>query len=135
MLGALKIIVFCAFSAILRYEVGWFEDEKNSSSLVASRLASDALMVKAAAGDLLCTLAHNISLITTAFVIAFLLQWRIALVMISTFPLIVSSAVAQVHSAPLKICRRYLCMHSFVNKKEFCRFSAPISQRIRWGCL
>ena len=91
-------VMFCL--AILRYEVGWFEDEKNSSSMVASRLASDALMVKAAAGDLLCTLAHNVSLITTAFVIAFMLQWRIALVMISTFPLIVSSAVAQVDILP-----------------------------------
>ncbi|KAH7284414.1 hypothetical protein KP509_34G053700 [Ceratopteris richardii] len=83
------------FSAILRYEVGWFEDERNSSSRIASRLASDATMVKAAVADLLCTLAHNLSLIITAFVVAFLLEWRIALVMISTFPFIVTSAVAQ----------------------------------------
>lgn len=72
--------------------------------MVASRLASDALMVKAAVGDLLCTLTHNLSLITTAFVVAFLLQWRIALVMISTFPFIVSSAVAQVSSHDLTCC-------------------------------
>eukprot|EP00250_Pteridium_aquilinum_P021625 c25182_g3_i2 orf=556-4299(-) len=99
------------FSAILRYEVGWFEDENNSSSLVASRLASDALMVKAAVGDLLCTLTHNISLITTAFVVAFLLQWRIALVMISTFPFIVSSAVAQrqfLRGFGGDVCKAYL---------------------------
>ncbi|MCO5563019.1 hypothetical protein L7F22_016655 [Adiantum nelumboides] len=99
------------FSAILRYEVGWFEDEKNSSSLVASRLASDALMVKAAVGDLLCTLSHNLSLITTAFIVAFLLQWRIALVMISTFPFIVTSAVAQrqfLRGFGGDVCKAYL---------------------------
>lgn len=102
---------YLMFSAILRNEVGWFEDEKNSSSLVASRLASDALMVKAAVGDLLCTVVHNLSLITTAFVIAFLLEWRIALVMLSTFPLIVSSAVAQrqfLRGFGGNICKSYL---------------------------
>ncbi|KAH7278843.1 hypothetical protein KP509_38G058800 [Ceratopteris richardii] len=99
------------FSAILRYEVGWFEDEKNSSSLIASRLASDAMMVKAAVGDLLCTLSHNLSLIITAFVVAFLLQWRIALVMISTFPFIVTSAVAQrqfLRGFGGDVCKAYL---------------------------
>eukprot|EP00249_Psilotum_nudum_P007035 c20262_g1_i1 orf=553-2652(-) len=83
------------FSRILRNEVGWFEDENNSSSKIASRLSSDALLVKAAVGDLLCTLAHNVSLMVTAFVVAFLFQWRITLVMVATLPIIVSSAAAQ----------------------------------------
>eukprot|EP00249_Psilotum_nudum_P015453 c25333_g3_i2 orf=348-4094(+) len=82
-------------SAILRNEIGWFEEESNNSAVVASRLASDALLVKAAVADLLCTVMHNGSLVIVSFVIAFVEQWRTALVMFATFPLIVSSAWAQ----------------------------------------
>eukprot|EP00249_Psilotum_nudum_P003375 c16770_g1_i1 orf=1196-3793(+) len=82
-------------NAILKNEVSWFEDDSNSSALVAFRLSTDALLVKTVVSDLLCTLIHNISLLATAYVIGFWQQWRLTLVMLATYPAIISSSWAQ----------------------------------------
>lgn len=81
------------FSVILRNEVGWFD--KNSSSLLASRLSADGTLVRAAVADRLSTLLQNLALIITAFIIAFLLEWRIALVIIATYPALVGAHTSE----------------------------------------
>eukprot|EP00475_Leptophrys_vorax_P021218 TRINITY_DN2894_c1_g1_i1.p1 TRINITY_DN2894_c1_g1~~TRINITY_DN2894_c1_g1_i1.p1 ORF type:complete len:1196 (-),score=184.34 TRINITY_DN2894_c1_g1_i1:1134-4307(-) len=81
--------------SILRNEIAWFDSDANSSGAVAARLASDATLVKAAIGDRISVIVQNASLIIVAFVISFVLNWRMALVIIATFPLLVLSAAAQ----------------------------------------
>eukprot|EP00249_Psilotum_nudum_P022768 c28638_g1_i1 orf=285-3995(-) len=81
------------FSAILHNEIGWFD--QNSSSLVASRLSSDAAVVKGAIADRMSTLAQNLALIAAAFVIAFILNWRLAFVIIATYPLLIGAHVSE----------------------------------------
>eukprot|EP00249_Psilotum_nudum_P005038 c18525_g1_i1 orf=571-4338(-) len=83
-------------SAILRNEIGWFDDESNSTALIASRLASDAVLVRGVVADLLSTLIHNVALVATAVVIAFLEQWHTTLVMLATLPLTVAANWAQI---------------------------------------
>lgn len=83
-------------AAILTQEVGWFDEESNNSNLVSARLSSDATLVKAAVGDRMSTIVQNFSLVVTAFCISFYLQWKVAGVVLLTFPLLVGAAVGEV---------------------------------------
>ncbi|KAG0626974.1 hypothetical protein M758_2G165000 [Ceratodon purpureus] len=83
------------FSSILTQEVGWFDEEKNNSNLVSARLATDATLVKAAVGDRMSTILQNLALVITAFCIAFYLQWKVAGIILLTFPLLIGSAVGE----------------------------------------
>ncbi|KAI3797344.1 hypothetical protein L1987_32600 [Smallanthus sonchifolius] len=67
------------FSAMLTNEVGWFDMDENSTGSLLSKLAADATLVRSALADRLSTIVQNISLTMTAFVISFVLTWRIAL--------------------------------------------------------
>lgn len=81
---------------MLRNEIGWFDQEENSSGSLSSVLASDATLVRSALADRLSTIVQNLSLILAAFVIAFILNWQLAAVVIATLPLIVSASIAEV---------------------------------------
>ncbi|XP_058098927.1 ABC transporter B family member 13 isoform X3 [Magnolia sinica] len=83
------------FSAILRNEIGWFDLDENNSGTLASMLAADATLVRSAIADRLSTIIQNISLVATAFFIAFFLSWRMAAVVLATYPLIISAAIAE----------------------------------------
>ncbi|KAE8657241.1 ABC transporter B family member 2 [Hibiscus syriacus] len=79
----------------LRTEIGWFDDLNNSSSMLASRLESDATFLKAVVVDRSTILIQNLGLIVVAFIIAFILNWRITLVILATFPSIISGHISE----------------------------------------
>lgn len=83
------------FSAILRNEIGWFDFSENSSGLLTSRLASDATLVRGAIADRMSTIVQNVALTVTAFVISFWLDWRVTLVILATFPLLIGASVGE----------------------------------------
>ncbi|XP_021768214.1 ABC transporter B family member 2-like [Chenopodium quinoa] len=78
------------FSAILSNEIGWFDDSRNSSSTLSSRLESDATLLRSIVVDRTTILLLNCGFIITAFIIAFMLNWRLTLVVLSMYPLIIS---------------------------------------------
>ncbi|KAJ7294392.1 hypothetical protein O6H91_Y260100 [Diphasiastrum complanatum] len=82
-------------SAILRNEVSWFDLDENHSSHLASRLSSDATNVKAAIVDRISIIIQNFSMLMTACIISFIVQWQIALLVLATFPFLVIGALAQ----------------------------------------
>ncbi|XP_030541530.1 ABC transporter B family member 13-like isoform X2 [Rhodamnia argentea] len=83
------------FSAILTNEIGWFDLEENSTGSLTSILAADATLVRSALADRLSTITQNLALTVTAFVIAFRLSWRIAAVVIASFPLLVGASITE----------------------------------------
>ncbi|KAJ0974223.1 hypothetical protein J5N97_016188 [Dioscorea zingiberensis] len=83
------------FSAILNNEIGWFDLEENNSGFLTSSLAADATLVRSALADRMSTIVQNVALTVTAFVIAFVLSWRMASVVISTLPLIIGASIAE----------------------------------------
>ncbi|PIN03579.1 Multidrug/pheromone exporter, ABC superfamily [Handroanthus impetiginosus] len=83
------------FSAILRNEIGWFDKDENSTGSLASKLATDATLVRSAIADRISTLVQNIALSVTAFVIAFVLCWRISAVVIAAFPVLIAANIAE----------------------------------------
>ncbi|XP_057873541.1 ABC transporter B family member 20 isoform X2 [Cryptomeria japonica] len=83
------------FSAMLRNEVGWFDEEENSADALSMRLANDATFVRAAFSNRLSILIQDLTAVIVAVVIGMLLEWRVALVALATLPLLTVSAIAQ----------------------------------------
>ncbi|XP_076935499.1 ABC transporter B family member 19-like [Bidens hawaiensis] len=82
-------------AAILRNEVGWFDEEEHNSSLVAARLATDAADVKSAIAERIAVILQNVTSLLTSFVVAFIVEWRVSLLILGTFPLLVMAYFAQ----------------------------------------
>ncbi|KAJ6712103.1 ATP-BINDING CASSETTE SUB-FAMILY B [Salix purpurea] len=83
------------FSAILRNEIGWFDDLNNTSPMLTGRLQSDATLLQTITVDRTTILLHNGGLVVTSFIIAFILNWRITLVVIATYPLLISGHISE----------------------------------------
>ncbi|XP_041004529.1 ABC transporter B family member 19 [Juglans microcarpa x Juglans regia] len=82
-------------SAILRNEVGWFDEEEHNSSLLAARLATDAADVKSAIAERISVILQNMTSLLTSFIVAFIVEWRVSLLILATFPLLVLANFAQ----------------------------------------
>ncbi|XP_019191856.1 PREDICTED: ABC transporter B family member 20-like [Ipomoea nil] len=83
------------FSAMLRNEVGWFDDEENSADNLSMRLANDATFVRAAFSNRLSIFIQDSAAVVVAVLIGIVLEWRLALVALATLPVLTISAVAQ----------------------------------------
>ncbi|KAH9676223.1 ABC transporter B family member 15 [Citrus sinensis] len=76
-------------SKILTFEVGWFDQDENSSGAICSRLAKDANVVRSLVGDRVALLVQTLSSITIAFTMSLIISWRLALVIIAVQPLVI----------------------------------------------
>jgi ATP-binding cassette subfamily B (MDR/TAP) protein 1 len=85
----------------LRNEVGWFDEEEHNSSLVAARLATDAADVKSAIAERISVILQNMTSLLTSFIVAFIVEWRVSLLILGTFPLLVLANFAQVNLTPI----------------------------------
>ncbi|KAM0948245.1 putative ABC-type xenobiotic transporter [Dioscorea sansibarensis] len=83
------------FSAMLRNEVGWFDEEENSADTLSMRLANDATFVRAAFSNRLSIFIQDTAAVLVALIIGMLLEWRVALIALATLPILALSAVAQ----------------------------------------
>ncbi|KAL0813007.1 hypothetical protein Bca101_069450 [Brassica carinata] len=83
------------FSAILRNEIGWFDKVDNTSSMLASQLESDSTLLRTIVVDRLTILLENFGLVVTSFIISFILNWRLTLVVLATYPLIISGHISE----------------------------------------
>ncbi|XP_049361983.1 ABC transporter B family member 2-like, partial [Solanum verrucosum] len=83
------------FSAMLSNEIGWFDEMNNSSSTLASQLESDATLLRTVVVDRSTILLQNVGLVATSFIIAFILNWRLTLVVMAMYPLIVSGHISE----------------------------------------
>ncbi|KAI3683820.1 hypothetical protein L1987_84335 [Smallanthus sonchifolius] len=81
--------------AVLKNEMAWFDQEENESSRVAGRLSLDANNVRSAIGDRISVIMQNSALMLVACTAGFVLQWRLALVLIAVFPVVVAATVLQ----------------------------------------
>ncbi|GJY99923.1 ABC transporter B family member 1 [Tanacetum coccineum] len=82
-------------AAVLRNEMAWFDQEENESSRIAARLSLDANNVRSAIGDRISVIMQNSALMLVACTAGFVLQWRLALVLVAVFPLVVAATVLQ----------------------------------------
>lgn len=68
--------------------------------MLSSRLETDATLIRTVVVDRATILTQNVGLIVGSFIIAFILNWRITLVVIATYPLIISGHISEVLQFP-----------------------------------
>ena len=83
-------------AGLLRNELAWFDRDENNSAQIAARLNADATNVRAVIGDRVAIIVQNSTLMIIAFAVGFGLQWKMTLVMLATFPLIIVCAYVDV---------------------------------------
>ncbi|KAG9450636.1 hypothetical protein H6P81_010601 [Aristolochia fimbriata] len=76
-------------SKILTFEVGWFDQEENSTGAICARLAKDANVVRSLVGDRTALLVQTCTAVTIACTMGLVIAWRLAVVMIAVQPLII----------------------------------------------
>ncbi|KAJ4747981.1 ABC transporter family protein [Rhynchospora pubera] len=74
---------------ILTFEIGWFDQDENSTGAICSRLAKDANVVRSLVGDRMALVIQTISAVTIACTMGLIIAWKLALVMIAVQPLII----------------------------------------------
>ena len=89
---------FFVHLAILRNEIGWFDKVDNTSSMLASQLESDSTLLRTIVVDRSTILLENFGLVVTSFIISFILNWRLTLVVLATYPLIISGHISEVNT-------------------------------------
>lgn len=77
--------------------MGWFDEDENNSSLLAARLGSDAADVKSAIAERISVILQNMTSLLASFIVAFVVEWRVSLLILATFPLLVLANFAQVY--------------------------------------
>ncbi|KAI7808305.1 putative bile salt export pump [Triplophysa rosa] len=83
------------FQAMLRQEIGWFDDPMNSPGALTTRLASDASVVQGATGSQIGMIVNSLTNIGASFIIAYYYSWKLSLVVTCFLPLIGLSGVVQ----------------------------------------
>ena len=77
---------------MLRQEIGWFDQERNSTGALLARLADDASKVQGATGTHLAVFLEATVCLLMALTVAFLYSWAVALVVLAGLPFLVLSS-------------------------------------------
>ncbi|XP_059442160.1 ABC transporter B family member 15-like [Corylus avellana] len=63
---------------LMTFEIGWFDQDENTSAAICARLATEANMVRSLVGDLLSLLVQAAFGATFAYILGLVLTWRLS---------------------------------------------------------
>ncbi|KAF9672949.1 hypothetical protein SADUNF_Sadunf11G0097500 [Salix dunnii] len=76
---------------LMTFEIGWFDEDENTSAAICARLAIEASMVRSFVGDRMSLIVQTFFGSVFAYSIGLVLTWRLTLVMIAVQPLVIGS--------------------------------------------
>ncbi|KAM3913524.1 ATP-dependent translocase ABCB1-like [Leptodactylus fuscus] len=80
-----------SFKALLRQEIGFFDDHANAVGVLLTRLATDASQVKGATGSRLGLITMTVCTLLTAIIIAFVHGWQLTLLILACIPFLIGA--------------------------------------------
>ncbi|XP_035688026.1 ATP-dependent translocase ABCB1-like isoform X7 [Branchiostoma floridae] len=83
------------FSALLRQEIGYFDDHQNNTGALTTRLAVQASQVQGATGARLGTIVQNIFNLGVAVILAFIYGWQLTLLCLAFVPFMIFAGFLQ----------------------------------------
>ncbi|RHZ80336.1 hypothetical protein Glove_137g129 [Diversispora epigaea] len=90
-----KRIRSMTFEALLKQEIGFFDDENNGTGILTSKLASDASRIDGLTGTLMGSILQTVTNLVVGMSIAFAYGWKLSLVILASTPAILASGFLQ----------------------------------------
>uniref|UniRef100_W5N0E5 ATP-binding cassette sub-family B member 5 n=1 Tax=Lepisosteus oculatus TaxID=7918 RepID=W5N0E5_LEPOC len=87
-----------SFKAMIRQDIAWFDDNKNAVGILTTKLATDASLVKGAAGARLGLVTRLLCSLTIAIIVAFVFSWQLTLLILACVPFLVGANIIQMKS-------------------------------------
>ncbi|XP_060519450.1 ATP-dependent translocase ABCB1-like isoform X2 [Cylas formicarius] len=79
------------FDSMLKQEIGWFDRKENAVGALCAQLSGDAASVQGAGGSRIGIIINSLATVILSFVFGLYLEWRLALIAGSFFPLVLFS--------------------------------------------
>lgn len=86
------------FSAMMRQDISWFDDSENAVGVLTTKLATDASLVKGAAGSRLGLATNTVCALTIAIVVAFINSWQLTLLILACVPFLIGANFIQMRA-------------------------------------
>ncbi|MEE6519414.1 hypothetical protein FKM82_031223, partial [Ascaphus truei] len=80
-----------SFKALLRQDIGFFDDHANAVGVLLTRLATDASQVKGATGSRLGIITMTVCTLLAAIIIAFVHGWQLTLLILACVPFLIGA--------------------------------------------
>jgi len=80
---------------LMTFEIGWFDEDENTSAAICARLATEVNMVRSLVGDRMSLLVQAVFGAAFAYTVGLVLSWKLTLVMIAVQPLVIGSFYAR----------------------------------------